>query len=145
MQEVWEKLPQVVEVILEYGRKVIIGAVDAHELLFTTCVSRDVSAYRVNTVMKAALLQLRDLGVPVKLGQSVRYLVTHEASRDYHARVCVAERLTGNESIDVGFYLRQIAKCGESMLLPFQYSMERLQEMLHQIHQREKRNVSVLS
>jgi DNA polymerase elongation subunit (family B) len=76
------------------------------------------------------LLQLQDLGVQVQPGQSVRYLVTDEASQNYKRRICLAEKMQGTEDIDVAYYLRQLAKCTESLLVPFGYTKEKLQEML---------------
>jgi DNA polymerase elongation subunit (family B) len=76
------------------------------------------------------LLQLQDLGVQVEPGQSVRYIVTDESSQNYKRRVCLAEKIQGTEDIDVGYYLRQLAKCAESLLVPFGYTREKLQEKL---------------
>jgi DNA polymerase elongation subunit (family B) len=89
-----------------------------NDLVYTTTVSKDLASYRVSTLAKAALLQLQDLGVQVEPGQSVRYIVTDEFSRDYKRRVCIAERMQGTENIDVGYYLRQLARCAESLLDP---------------------------
>ena len=86
--------------------------------------------YKVNTLPKSALLQLQDLGVQVEPGQSVRYIVTDEYSQNYKRRVCLAEKMQGTEDIDVGYYLRQLAKCAESLLIPFEYTREKLQGML---------------
>jgi DNA polymerase I len=98
--------------------------------VFTTTVSKDIVNYKVNTLPKSALLQLQDLGVQVEPGQSVRYIVTDEYSRNYKKRVCLAEKIQGTENIDVGYYLRQLAKCAESLLTPFGYTIEKLQETL---------------
>jgi DNA polymerase elongation subunit (family B) len=86
--------------------------------------------YKVNTLPKSALLQLQDLGVQVQPGQSIRYIVTDEYSQNYKRRVCLAEKIQGIEDIDVGYYLRQLTKCAESLLIPFDYTREKLQGML---------------
>lgn len=100
------------------------------DLMVTTTASKDIAQYQVNTLAKAALLQLRDLGVSVQPGQSVRYIVTDEYAQDYKRRVCLAERIQGSEDIDVGYYLRQLVNCAESLLVPFGYTKEILGEML---------------
>jgi hypothetical protein len=38
--------------------------------------------------------------------------------------------MQGTEDIDVAYYLRQLAKCGESLLIPFGYIIEKLEEKL---------------
>jgi DNA polymerase I len=106
------------------------SAVRHNDLVCTTTISKDIAAYKVHTLPKSALLQLQDLGVQVQPGQSVRYIVTDESSRNYKKRVCLAEKIQGTENIDVSYYLRQLAKCAESLLIPFGYTREKLQGML---------------
>jgi DNA polymerase elongation subunit (family B) len=123
-------IPKCVEVLRRSAAVLRDRAVRRNDLVFTTTISKDIASYRVNTLVKSALLQLQDLGVQVELGQSVRYIVTDECSRDHTKRVCLAEKIQGTENIDVGYYLRQLAKCAESLLIPFGYTREKLQEML---------------
>lgn len=107
------------------------GTVPHSDLVCTTTVSRDLASYRVSTLAKAALLQLQHQGIQVEPGQSVRYIVTDEHSRNHQRRVRIAETMQGNETIDTGYYLRHLAKCAESLLTPFGYTIERLTAMLH--------------
>jgi len=137
-------IPDALDVMLDYGMQIIRGSIDPRVLVFTTRVSKSVAKYKVNNFIKSALLQLRDIGIDVEPGQAIRYVVVSERSRDYKERVCVAELLTDSVEVDVGFYLHHIAKCGESILIPFGYTLEKLEYMMQQIRYREKLNVSVL-
>ena len=137
-------IPSSIEVIKEYGKKIINREYNQEELLIKTCVSRDVSEYRVNTLAKCAMIQLKKLGVETKPGQSVRYVVCNEKTRNPWKRVCVAENLEYNDTIDIDFYLRQIAQYAESLLIPFGFDLEKFYEMLQKIKQREICNVSIL-
>jgi DNA polymerase elongation subunit (family B) len=123
-------IPTSVEVLRQSAAALRDGAVDHKDLVFTTTVSKDIVNYKVNTLPKSALLQLRDLAVQVEPGQSVHYIVTDESSQNYKRRVCLAEKMQGTEDIDVSYYLRQLAKCAESLLIPFEYTREKLREML---------------
>jgi DNA polymerase elongation subunit (family B) len=123
-------IPKSVEVLRRSAAVLRDSTVHHNDLVFTTTISKDIASYRVNTLVKSALLQLQDLGVQVEPGQSVRYLVTDEYSRNYKKRVCLAEKMQGTENIDVGYYLRQLVKCAESLLTPFGYTIEKLQETL---------------
>jgi DNA polymerase elongation subunit (family B) len=108
-------------------------------------VSRDISDYKVDNLVKSSLFQLRDLDVHIEPGQSIRYVVCDEHSRDYRKRVCVFEKLDDHCCIDVDFYLRQIAMYGESLLVPFGFKYERFYDMLQKIKKRRRLNVSVFS
>ena len=137
-------IPEAVEVIKEYALKIINLEVEHKDLLIKTCVSRDISEYKVDTIVKSALFQLRALGVQPEPGHSVRYVVCDERSRKPKERVCIAEILDSCKKIDVDFYLRQIAQYAESILVPFGFTLEKIFDMLLKIKTREDLNVSVL-
>ncbi len=143
-KEFLELISDALDLMLDYGKRIIRGSVDPHILVFTTRISKNISQYKVNNLVKSALLQLREIGINVEPGQSIHYVVTSEHSRDYKKRVCIAESLTNSVEVDVDFYLRQIAKCAESILIPFGYTLEKLESTLQKIKYREKMNVSVL-
>ncbi len=126
-------------------RRLVDNDFRLEDLIFSNCVSRDVSEYKVDNLVKSSLFQLRDLGVHIEPGQSIRYVVCDEHSRDYRKRVCVFEKLKDCYDVDVDFYLRQIAMYGESLLVPFGFKYERFYDMLQKIKKRERLNVSVLS
>ena len=90
------------------------------------------------------MMQLRKLGVETEPGQSVCYVVCNEKTRNPWKRVCIAENLEYNDTIDIDFYLRQIAQYAESILIPFGFTLERFYEILQKIKYREIYNVSIL-
>ena len=137
-------IPEAIEVIKQYGKKIIKGEFKQKDLIFTTNISRDITEYKVENFTKAALFQLKKAGVSIEPGQSVRYVVCNEKTKNPMKRVCISEYLDENEKIDVDFYLRQIAKCAESILTPFDYTIEKLYDMLEKVKLREVYNVSVL-
>ena len=90
------------------------------------------------------MIQLRKAGVEPVPGQSVRYVVGDEKSKNLYKRVCIAEHLEDNDKIDTNFYLRLISQYAESMLIPFGFNLEKFYEMLQKIKYREVNNVSIL-
>jgi DNA polymerase elongation subunit (family B) len=144
-REFMSLIPCAVEVLIDYSKKIINNSIEPYKLVFKTRISKDITEYKVNNLVKSALLQMRDLGFMVQPGQSIRYIVLNERTRDYKNRVKVVESVSGDEEVDVDYYLRQIAKCGESILLPFGYTLERLESMLHQLKYKEGVYGSILS
>jgi len=137
-QDFLKLIPTAINIMLYYGNQLIKGFIDPYTLVFTTRVSRNIPSYKVNNLVKSALLQLQDNDINVEPGQSVSYIVTKEYSNDFKKRVCAMELLTGTEKIDVDFYLHQIAKCCESILIPFGYTIENLEGMLKKFRYRVK-------
>jgi hypothetical protein len=50
--------------------------VPVEELSFTTRASKNVDEYRVNSVQKDAMIQLKEEGESVKAGQKIQYIIT---------------------------------------------------------------------
>ena len=125
-QEFMKKVPQAVEVLKGFSKEVLSGDIDPRQLVFTHRVSQPLAEYRHLTDHVAALKQLDDRGFSVQPGQSVRFVITKGASDDWRDKVAVAEFIDGNTSYDRQKYLEHLCRCGESMLLPFGYSIDRL-------------------
>jgi len=143
-KEFIDLIPESIEVVKDYGLKIINHEFNQEDLVIKNCVSRDISEYKVNTLVKCALLHLRKAGVEPEPGQTVRYVVCNEKTRNMLKRVCIAENLQSNDTIDVDFYLRQIAQYAESILIPFDFTLEKFYDMLQKIKYREVSNVSIL-
>jgi DNA polymerase I len=144
-KEFMDLIPQAIEAMCACAKKIMKGTVEPSKLVFRTRISKGIAEYKVNNLVKSALLQMRDLGFNVQPGQSISYIVLNEHTRGYKNRVKVIESITGDEDVDVDYYLRQIAKCAESILIPFGYTLEQLESMLHELRYKEVSYVSVLS
>jgi len=143
-KEFIKNIPYALDVILNYGIKIIKGKINYNDLVFTTRISKDISEYKVNNLVKSALIQFKKSKIQIRPGQSIRYIVQNEKSSHDNERVCIIENLDIGSRIDVDFYLRQLAKCGESILIPFGYKIEHISQMLQKIKDRYKMKLSVL-
>jgi DNA polymerase elongation subunit (family B) len=132
-KEFIKNIPHALDVILDYGFKIIKGKINHRNLVFTIRISKDINEYKVNNLVKSALIQLKKSKIKIKPGQSIRYIVQDEKSNHYSERVCIIENLDIERRIDIDFYLRQLAKCGESILMPFGYKIENILKMLQKI------------
>ena len=137
-KEFIKNIPYALDVILNYGIKIINGKIDHNDLVFTTRISKDITEYKVNNLVKSALIQFKKSKIQIRAGQSIRYIVKDEKSSHDHERVCIIENLDMNSRIDVDFYLRQLARCGESILIPFGYKIEHIFQMIQKIKDRQK-------
>lgn len=137
-------IPEALEIIKIYAKKIIKNKVDPKDLIIKTCVSKNITEYKVNNFPKSALLQLRKTGVETEPGQTISYVVCDEKNQNILKRVCIAENLDFNKKIDTDFYLRQTAQYAESILIPFGFTQKKFYEMFQKIKNRERYNVSIL-
>ena len=129
--EFMERIEGAVEILKNYGEKIKNGECNINDLVFKTRVSKEVNEYQQFNNQVAGLMQLRDEGIEVHPGNSLRYVITDHTSKNWETRVKVAELIDGSEEYDKVFYLKYLAKSGENLLSPFGYSEERLAEVLN--------------
>lgn len=129
-KEFYQCIPDTFEVFRSAAKTLTRCSYDPLDLVLTTRVSKDISDYKVDNVVRAALQQVHDAGVTVHPGQMVRYVVTDEKSKRSLERVCLAEMVNEDTIVDVGFYLRYLCRCVETLLSPFGYTMEVIEEDL---------------
>jgi DNA polymerase elongation subunit (family B) len=120
--EFMERLPGALDILRGAARALREGLVPIHDLVLTKSVTREIEEYSVFTNVVAALKQLEARGFVVHPGESVRFAVTKQSSRDPEAKVRVAEFLRGDERPDVQEYLKLLARSAETLFAPFGHS-----------------------
>ncbi len=124
--EFYLKIPEAIEVLREYTRKVLDNKCELSDMVFKTHVSRGCDDYRQFNNHLAAMRQLRQEGIETLPGQSIRYIITDHKSRSWQKRVIIPELADGNTQYDREKYYEHLLRGAESMLLPFGYTEERL-------------------
>ncbi|MFH1013970.1 MAG: DNA polymerase domain-containing protein [Thermoplasmatota archaeon] len=122
--EIHCSLPEIFDVALSAAKQLTTGTIDSSDLIITTRVTQDVMTYKVDTAVKAALQQLQDVGVHIHPGQMVQYVVANEHATSYSEKICLSDVLAEETPIDRSFYLRYLARCVETILSPFGYTMD---------------------
>ncbi len=128
--EFYQKIPEAIGVLREYTRKVLDNECELSDLIFKTHVSRGCDDYRQFNNQQAAMKQLRQEGIETLPGQSIRYIITDHKSRSYEKRVIIPELADENTQYDRAKYYEHLLRGAESMLLPFGYTEERLDELM---------------
>jgi len=129
-QTFYDRIPEALMVLFDAACDLFDQQVNPFDLVFTTRISKPLASYKVNTLTTAALTQLARFDVHPKPGQIIQYLVSDEKTRIPADRVCIKELLDHSTPIDCSFYLRYLAQCGETLLLPFGYRKDDLERAL---------------
>ncbi|MFO7678184.1 MAG: DNA polymerase domain-containing protein [Thermoplasmatota archaeon] len=143
-KEVQNCIPKCITKMIYHATRVLTDSVDPVQCMITTHVSKDITDYKVNNCTKAALLQLRDNNIAISPGQSLQYIVTNQHSDSYKDRVCIADAITKDTTIDKEYYLKQISHCTESILNPFGFRRETFDILLQKLKNREGTDASIL-
>ncbi|MDD1744293.1 MAG: hypothetical protein LUQ20_00540, partial [Candidatus Methanoperedens sp.] len=134
--EFYMKIPEAIGVLREYTRKVLDNECELSDLIFKTHVSKGCYEYRQFNNQIAAMKQLRQEGIETLPGQSIHYIITDHKSRSYHERVIIPELADEDTQYDRMKYYEYLLRAAESMLLPFGYTEERLDEIMRRNTQR---------
>jgi DNA polymerase elongation subunit (family B) len=128
--EFYMKIPEAIEVLREYTRKVLDNECALADLIFKTHVSRGCDEYKQFNNQMAALKRMRQEGIETLPGQSICYIITDHKSRSYQERVIIPELADENTQYDRVKYYEYLLRAAESILLPFGYTEERLDEIM---------------
>jgi DNA polymerase elongation subunit (family B) len=134
--EFYMKIPEAIGVLREYTRKVLDNECELSDLIFKTHVSKGCYEYRQFNNQIAAMKQLRQEGIETLPGQSIQYIITDHKSRSYQERVIIPELADEDTQYDRMKYYEYLLRAAESMLLPFGYTEERLDEIMRRNTQR---------
>ncbi len=104
--EFYLKIPEALEVLRGYTRKVVDNECELSDLIFKTHVSKGCDEYRQFNNQMAALKQLRQEGIETLAGQSINYIITDHKSRSWQKRVIIPELADENSQYDRGEILR---------------------------------------
>lgn len=105
-------------------RRLKKGDVPVEKLYFAKTASKRPSGYTHMTATKAALLRYKDLGVELRPGQQVEYVVSEDG---------VKVKEEGPESYDRKHYEDHLFRSIEEVLRPFGYDVEKVERMLKRV------------
>jgi DNA polymerase elongation subunit (family B) len=130
VDELHDAVPCVLDVVRNYANEILSGSVDATELVFTTHTRHRLEEYKQKGSQAAALYQLREQGVDIQPGQAVQYVLTDHRSRYYHNRVKIAEMVDPDTVYDRMKYYDITLRAAESILRPFGYDADVLNDVV---------------
>ncbi len=130
IMEFHDSLGETFNILRRYIENLRNKGVNPEDLIFSVFVTKSLGDYRVNNFVNAALKHLRREGVELFPGQVVRYIVTDQRSRRYFEKVSIAEDFEEEDSYDSEFYRSRLIKATESLLLPFGYTAECIEQIL---------------
>ncbi|MCW4030799.1 MAG: hypothetical protein NWE80_00355 [Candidatus Bathyarchaeota archaeon] len=123
-----EKIPEVLNVVKEYRRKLLNGEVPVWDLIVTKRLSKDLEDYRQRVSQMIAGEQLKKEGFEVSAGKSVRFLFTSAKNKRYSRRVKAKELIEERTNPDIRKYLSLLYLAASNILSPFGYSPKRVYE-----------------
>ena len=131
MIELEERVEDVIKILKKDFIRLKKEEVDFKELYFSKTISKKAEDYRNLIGTKAALLQYQDDGISVHPGESVRYIVTDQKSKDYRKKVKIEGRNV--EHYDLYFYLKYFYRVVDEILSPFGYDEKKIEKEMKQL------------
>ena len=129
--EFYSKIPDAISILKEYTRKVFNNECQFSDLIFEIRISKNLNEYKGFNNQVATLRQLKDRGINILPGQSIQYIISDHKSKNYQKRVIVPElSCFADTKYDKEKYYQYLLRTTESILLPFGYSAENLEEII---------------
>jgi DNA polymerase elongation subunit (family B) len=129
--EFMERIPEALNVLKEYAKRLIEGKVPASELLIAKRLSKHPSSYTHEILNSIAAKQLMKEGVEISAGQTVQYMILRYRSKDAFGRVQPAQLLSKNVRYDSRKYLELLLSSATNILSPFGCSEKSLNDFIY--------------
>lgn len=133
--ELQELIPDVIEVTKEYADMIMNGECNLRDLVFTSVVSKDLEYYHQLNNNLACLLQLKNMGLRVRPGEQVKYIITDAESKRYNRKVKAWQLAKGDKRYDKKRYLTHLLRAAASILSPFGYTEQKLTDIIRPARQ----------
>ena len=123
------KIPKILDLLLEYSLMLKDGQVKNENLVIGKRISREPSAYKVDSLTALAAQELEDAGIPVHPGEKVRYVIKDAESKDKAERVRPFPLVGPDDTYDVKKYLDFLVRATEEILIHVGYDKKQLKKM----------------
>ncbi len=130
VKEFKENVPEALEVLRKWVRRVWREDVDLEDLILTLRISRSLEEYSVFNNQVAALTQLKGEDVEVHPGEVIRFVLLDSESKVADERLRIADLLEGGEAYDKAKYVELLCRMGETLLQPLGYDRERIARLM---------------
>jgi len=139
-KEFLERIPEALDVLRDYVRRLVEGEVSVGDLLIAKRLSLRPGEYAHDVFQAVAAKQLVKAGVDVSAGQTVQYLITNAESRRAMQRVKVAQLLDAGVRYDSQKYVGLLLLSAANILSPFGYTTKNLYDLI--VHGEEQRTLA---
>lgn len=127
-KEFMAKIPEALNVVKDYRRKLLDGEVPVWDLIITKRLSKSPEDYTQKVSQLIVAEQLLKEGVEVTAGKSIRFLFTSADNKRYHRRVKAEELIEKGTNPDVRKYLLLLYSAASNILSPFGYHTKDIYE-----------------
>lgn len=129
-KEFMERIPEALDVLRRYARRLVEGKVSTGDLLIAKRLSHGPLEYSHDVFQAIAAKQLMKAGVDVSAGQTVQYLITDSDSRRACLRVKSASLLGAMDRFDWRKYMELLLSSAVTLLGHFGYTMDNLYDLI---------------
>lgn len=136
-KEFMERIPEALNVLRDYAKRLGEGKVQAIDLLIAKRLSMHPDSYAHDVLQAIAAKQLMKEGVEISAGQTVQYLITNSESKNAYRRVKPAQLLNANVHYDTRKYLDLLLTSAANILSPFGYATNNLYDLI--VHREEQK------
>lgn len=131
--EFHRRIPVSLNILRKYVERVLLGDVDLEDLVITKQVSKLPDEYEHNVGQALASLQLKSLGLEVKPGQNVSYILLDSDHTSPRKRVLVNALLDEASGYDSAGYVELLVSSVETILEVFGLNRDRIYSELKDV------------
>jgi len=133
-----EKIREALKLVESYANRIRKKTIRAEKLAIGRKLSRDPGSYKKNVKSAIAAEQLEEAGFELHAGQRIRYVVTNADAKNSHHRVRPVQLLKRKKKYDSRWYVEKLLETVEEILLPFNYTKDKIKSEILEKGKQEK-------
>jgi DNA polymerase-2 len=122
------KVPEALEVVREYRRKLLEGEVSTWDLIITKHLSKPLERYKQKVSQVIAAEQLMKEGAEIHAGKNIKFLLTSTGNKHYERRVRAEELIEKDTNPDIKKYLLLLYAAAANLLSPLDFTEQEIYE-----------------
>jgi len=135
--ELRKKIPEALEIVKEYRRKLLTGEVSLWDLIVTKHMSKNPKRYKQHVSQVIAAEQLMKEGAEIHAGNNIRFLFTHAEDERHDRRVKAAQLIEKGVNPDTKKYLLLLYSSAANLLSFAGYTTKSIYEAVMRQNQKQ--------
>jgi DNA polymerase elongation subunit (family B) len=143
IRHIGERLPELLAVVKQYVRELREGHANPYDLVIRRHITQDPADYSNRSVNALVAQAIVSAGVSLQPGESIEFIITDQSGKHDPDKAKAVFMYKPEDGYDAGQYTKLLLDTASTLLQPFGWTRERLEEEIVGMKKRKKTRVIV--
>lgn len=121
-------VPELLDILRRFVSLLRSGKANPMDLVIRRHISKEADEYTTNSISKVVSQLLEEAGIHLSAGESIEFIIIDQSGKKKPEKAKPLALYAFEDGYDIEKYMELLLKAAETLLFPFGYDFERLQE-----------------